>query len=160
MPWQLPFPVAVRDKPADAQRKNFLPPRWCWPGCLLWKMWQVSSECKSEGLPKASIQKTVSLDNGVRCPKKLISTGHSWQGQNSCLHFFFFDLQCPKISKQDYLGTGRPNREARNSPALWMASQSPFKRCSDLSQGQGNPCNQALSIPLGATDTRECWAIE
>ena len=73
---------------------------------------------------------------------------------------FFFDLQCPKISKQDYLGTGRPNREARNSPALWMASQSPFKRCADLSQGQGNPCNQALSIPLGATDNRECWAIE
>ena len=55
--------------------------------------------------------------------------------------FFFFDLRCPKISNQDYLGTGRPNREARNSPALWMASQSPFKRCSDLSQGQGNPCN-------------------
>lgn len=113
MPWQLPFPVAVRDKPADAQRKNFLPPRWCWPGCLLWKMWQVSSECKSEGLPKASIQKTVSLDNGVRCPKKLISTGHSWQGQNSCLHFFFFlTFNAQKSLSRIILGqadlTGKP----------------------------------------------------
>lgn len=70
--------------------------------------------------------------------------------------FFFFDLQCLENAKRDYLGTGRPNREARSSPAIRITSQLPFK---DDSQGQRNPCNQlkstclALPIPSGDIDT-------
>ena len=63
--------------------------------------------------------------------------------------FFFFDLQCPKISKQDYLGTGRPNREARNSPALWMSSQSPFKDVQTFPKARGIPVTRPSQSPWG-----------
>ena len=152
MPWQLLFPVAVRDKPADSERKNFLPPRWWWLGCLLRKMWQVSSECKSEGLPKASIQKTVSLDmvsSVHRNSFQLAIPGRDKIPAYIFFFFFFLTFNAQKSLTKIILGQADPTGKPEIHQLFGWLHSHLSKDVQTFPKARGIPVTRPSQAPWG-----------
>lgn len=106
---------STRDKCADTEKTAS--PWRCWLHCLMWEMQPISSECKLGGLPKTSFQKKF-FRYGVWCPQTRLQLAMPDGGKILACTFFFFYLQRPKSSKQDYLGSGGPTWLARHSPTI------------------------------------------